>query len=125
MALGAVVGVATQLLPTGFQTSAQRDVERFARADALAASARAGDTAARTELERLSREFATQPAKDYAKRKLAELGSPVSNTSSGNAATLLSSPAQALRQPGSLPLWVLLILAGGVGFAVYKIAKKG
>jgi len=123
MALGAVVGLATGILPTGLQTSAQRDQERFARVDALAASARAGDTAARAELERLSREFATQPAKDYAKRKLAELGA-ASSTSSGVAPTALSSPMQALRQPGSLPLWMLLLVAGGLGFAVYKIAKR-
>lgn len=50
-----------------------RDKARFQKADALAARAALGDAAALSELDSLSRGFATQAAKDYALGKLAEV----------------------------------------------------
>lgn len=50
-----------------------RNAARFRQADALFQRAQVGDTAARAELIRLSQQFATQVAKDYAARLVAQL----------------------------------------------------
>ena len=97
----AVLGIAGSLvggLGKRFQSRDARDKARFANADALAARAAVGDDAAFKELERLSRQFATQVAKNYAATKLAEViaarrsGTPVALTPSQQLAQLAGSP---------------------------------
>lgn len=69
--VGAGVSVVQKLLPTGFQTSKQRDKQRAKNVDALYSRAVQGDPDALAEILRLSKSSATKSAKAYAAKKYA------------------------------------------------------
>lgn len=79
------------------KSKAAAHAERVARADALAARALIGDAAAATELERLSREFATAEAKEYAAGKLAEVIHALEQSKKAEAAARRAESAAAGR----------------------------
>lgn len=76
-----------------FQSRDARDKARFAQADQLAQRATLGDAAALAELTRLSTQFATAKAKEYASLKLAEvLAAKKAASTAAAKPSLLSTP---------------------------------
>lgn len=127
VAAAGAVGQAAGVLDGIFGgTPDARNKARFAQADALFQRAQAGDSAARAELVRLSQGFATQVAKDYAARLVAQLspgGGTLPERPSGPApqGQIASPAAVAGMQLGTVLGVVVLVL--GVLFVV-KLAGK-
>jgi hypothetical protein len=100
------------------QSRQARDAQRFAQADALAQRAAMGDTAALKELTRLSQQFATQAAKDYAAMKLAEIAhaGTVERTARAERAGAAAEAKQARREAQ---------LASIAGTGLQALASRG
>jgi hypothetical protein len=125
-AAGAVGQVAGTVAGLFGGTPDARNRVRFAQADALFQRAQAGDTAARAELIRLSTQYATQVAKDYTARLVAQL-----TPGGGTLPTTPSSPAPTGQVAQNGPPGSLfggqqgMLLIGGVVVIVLAIVLFG
>lgn len=113
--VGAGTSVLQSLLPTGFQTSKQRDKQRNKDTDAVYARAIQGDADAMALLLQRSKSLATKPAKAYAAKKYAAAVKAVEASPTGVASGV------AVAKAGFSPL---MLGAGVVGAVLITSLMK-
>lgn len=119
--VGAGVSVVQKLLPTGFQTSKQRDKQRAKNVDALYARAVQGDPEALAEIYRLSKSSATKNAKAYAAKKYAAAVKAVAASPTGSASGSAGVGSLPITKAGFSPL---MLGAGVVGAVLITSLMK-
>ncbi len=119
--VGAGTSVLQSLLPTGFQTSKQRDKQRNKDTDAVYARAIQGDADAMALLLQRSKSLATKPAKAYAAKKYAAAVKAVAASPTGSASGSAGVGSLPITKAGFSPL---MLGAGVVGAVLITSLMK-